>query len=334
MLADHGIRVISISENTGNGPAARMVEGIIERVDEFHSANMAADIKHGMRTFVERGFYLARSAPTGYKKVHVKDGGKFRPKLELDPPWNQLPRRVWQLALRDYGLKAIVTQVNKEGFLTKSGARPRLKLIYNMIKNPHYTGHTFWDYRNQNDNYAKSHEQVHSAIITEEEFETVQRKLAARRRTVIHPRTAATPHLFTDLGTCSQCGAKIAIKGSGNNKSYYFVCNTRFKRTKQACNLPRYPIAVNDPIIMDAIIGHVLNPANLRRLIHFVQSDFQVDTRTINDKLADIDAQLTNLDSRESQLLLALEMQTFETERVAQRMSLVTEQRATLITQR
>ena len=46
---------------------------------------MGADIKQGMRNSVERGFYLARSAPTGYKIVHVKDGGEYRPKLELDP---------------------------------------------------------------------------------------------------------------------------------------------------------------------------------------------------------------------------------------------------------
>ena len=44
MLAELGISVVSISENTGDGPAGRMVEGIIESVDEFHSANMGADI--------------------------------------------------------------------------------------------------------------------------------------------------------------------------------------------------------------------------------------------------------------------------------------------------
>ena len=91
LLAEHGIRVISISENTGEGPAGRMVEGIIESVDEFHSANMGVDIKQGMRNSVERGFYLARSAPTGYKIIHVKDGGKYRPKLELYPPMEPNP---------------------------------------------------------------------------------------------------------------------------------------------------------------------------------------------------------------------------------------------------
>ena len=47
LLAEYGVRVISISENIGDGPAGRMVEGIIESVDEFHSANMGADIKQG-----------------------------------------------------------------------------------------------------------------------------------------------------------------------------------------------------------------------------------------------------------------------------------------------
>ena len=143
MLADHGIRVISISENTGDGPAGRMVEGIIETVDEYTSANMGEDIKRGMRNSVERGFYLARSAPTGYKIIHVRDGGKHRPKLELDPPWDLLPRRVFQLALRDHGIKSIVRVLSDERFRTASGAEPGFKLVYSILKNPHYTGYTF-----------------------------------------------------------------------------------------------------------------------------------------------------------------------------------------------
>ena len=250
MLAEHGISVISISENTGDGPAGRMVEGIIESVDEFHSANMGADIKQGMRNSVERGFYLARSAPTGYKIIHVRDGGKYRPKLELDPPWDRIPRRIFELALRDYGLRTIANQLNKEGTCTRAGAEFNVAKVNRIIKNPHYTGYTFWDYRHKNGNYAKSLEQAHEAIISEEDFQKIQEKMASRYRDKAHPRTVAAEHLFNDIGVCAKCGRMIVIKGGQGNKYHYFVCARRFKYGKDSCDLPRYPIAANDPRLL------------------------------------------------------------------------------------
>ena len=329
-LSDLGIKVISISENIGDGPSGRMFEGIIESIDEFNSANMGEDIKRGMRNSVERGFYLASSPPTGYKIIHVRDGGKYRPKLKLDPPWHLLPKRVYQLGLRDYGLKSIQRALTEEGFRTSSGATPSIDLINRILKNPHYTGYTFWDYRGKNDNYAKSHEQAHEAIVTPEEWDSVQKKMASRRPDVKHPRTLASEHLFNDLGVCAKCLKRVVIKGSDGNKQYYFICSTRHKKGKSACDLPRYPLTDNDPIILEAIISHTLDVDNLRKLIDFVRADTNRDARSAEQKLADLDVMFANLDAREEQLLIAHEMQTFSPDRIRERASRINEERQAL----
>ena len=330
LLSDHGVKVVSITEETGDSPAGRMFEGIIETVDEYHSAGMGEDIKRGMRNSVERGSYLARSAPTGYKIVHVRDSGKHRPKLTLDPPWDQLPRRVLQLGLRDYGPKAIRQALIEEGIRTKSGAIPNLTLIYRILKNPHYTGYTVCDYRGNNDNYAKSNELAHEALITPPEWQTIQTKLASRRPQIKHPRTIAAEHLFNDLGVCAKCGHKISIKGSDGNKKYYFVCANRFKNTKSACDLPRYPIAENEPIILQAILAHTLDKRNLSNLINLVRTDKNTDIRSAEQKLADLDIMSANLDSREDQLLLAHEMKHFTPEKVEARAAQIAAEREVL----
>lgn len=323
MLAEYGIRVISISENTGDNPAGRMVEGIIESVDEFHSANMSVDIKQGMRNSTERGFYLARSAPTGYKIVHVRDGGKYRPKLELDPPWDLIPRRAFQLALADYGLKRIAQKMHEEGIRGKNGGIITRNKVSRMLHNPHYTGYTFWDYQKKNGNFAKSIEQAHEAIVTPEEWESVQKKMAARDRNSVHPRTAAAPYLFNDLGLCMQCGHRIGMKGSHGNKYTYFMCCTRLKLGKKACDLPRYPLSLNEPAILDVIISDVLSGHNIKTLIDHVQAVAPETHRTTQDKFAELEAQLDNLDSRETQLLMALEMQTFDMAKIQDRMDAI-----------
>ena len=63
----------------------RLLEGIIESVDEFYSENLAQDVVRGMREAASRGFFLASNAPFGYRRVKVSDGVKECPTLEVDP---------------------------------------------------------------------------------------------------------------------------------------------------------------------------------------------------------------------------------------------------------
>ncbi len=86
MLRKKGIRVVSITEHADDTPTGKLMEAIIESVDEFYSENLAQEVLRGMRESASRGFWMPTLAPYGYKKVHVQDGVKKGPKLELDPP--------------------------------------------------------------------------------------------------------------------------------------------------------------------------------------------------------------------------------------------------------
>ena len=90
MLRRKGIRVVSITEHADDSPTGKLMEAIIESVDEFYSENLAQDVVRGMREAALRGFFLASNAPFGYRRVKVSDGAKERPTLELtqpQPPW-------------------------------------------------------------------------------------------------------------------------------------------------------------------------------------------------------------------------------------------------------
>ena len=86
MLRRRGVRVVSITEQADDTPTGKLLEAIIESVDEFYSENLAQEVTRGMRESASRGFWVTTYAPYGYRKVYVQDGPKKRPKLELDPP--------------------------------------------------------------------------------------------------------------------------------------------------------------------------------------------------------------------------------------------------------
>ena len=84
MLRKIGVQVVSITEPLDDTPTGRLLEGIIESLDEFYSDNLGEDVTRGMREAASRGFYLSAKPPYGYRKVKVSDGLKERSKLEID----------------------------------------------------------------------------------------------------------------------------------------------------------------------------------------------------------------------------------------------------------
>ena len=57
LLRKRGIQIISINENIDEGPTGKLLEGIIESIDEFYSANLSQDTIRGLKENTMRGFW-------------------------------------------------------------------------------------------------------------------------------------------------------------------------------------------------------------------------------------------------------------------------------------
>ena len=63
MFRRRGVRVVSITEHADDSPAGKLMEAIIESVDEFYSENLAQEVVRGMREAASRGFWVTSYAP-------------------------------------------------------------------------------------------------------------------------------------------------------------------------------------------------------------------------------------------------------------------------------
>ena len=63
MLRKKGVKVVSITEHADDSPTCKLMEAIIESVDEFYSENLAQEVTRGMREAAFRGFWVATYAP-------------------------------------------------------------------------------------------------------------------------------------------------------------------------------------------------------------------------------------------------------------------------------
>ena len=112
MLRRKGIREVSITEQADDSATGRLLEGIIESVDEFYSENLAQEVVRGMREAASRGFWVASRVPYGYRKLMVQDGAKKRPTLEPDADTYPVVDRIFGMAESGKGILDIARTLN------------------------------------------------------------------------------------------------------------------------------------------------------------------------------------------------------------------------------
>ena len=144
MLRRRGVRVVSITEQADDTPTGKLLEAIIESVDEFYSENLAQEVTRGMREAASRGFWVTTYAPYGYKKVYVQDGVKKRPKLELHPPADAVTRRIFDMALQGSSILDVTKALNAEGVASPRGKQWLKTTVHNVLLNEAYTGTLVW----------------------------------------------------------------------------------------------------------------------------------------------------------------------------------------------
>ena len=121
LLRKHGVQVISITEPFDDSPSGKLLEAIIESLDEFYSANLAQDIVRGMRESASRGFLVHSGSPYGYKRIKVKDGNSELASLDVDPQTAPIVQRIFDCASRGDGLKGIAEALNADCIASPRG---------------------------------------------------------------------------------------------------------------------------------------------------------------------------------------------------------------------
>ena len=144
MLRRKGVRVVSITEHADDTPTGKLMEAIIESVDEFYSENLAQEVLRGMREAASRGFWISSHAPFGYNRVMVQDGPKKRPTLETDPDTSRIVKRIFNMAEAGKGTLEITRILNNEGIASPRGKLWGKTSVHGILTNEAYTGTLVW----------------------------------------------------------------------------------------------------------------------------------------------------------------------------------------------
>ncbi len=312
MLRRRGIRVVSITEQADDTPTGKLLEAIIESVDEFYSENLAQEVSRGMREAASRGFWMTSFAPYGYKRVHVQDGAKTRPRLELNPPSDAVVRRIFDMVLHGKSILDVTRVLNAEGIPTTNGKKWLKTTINTMLANEAYTGTLVWGANAKDGTPPVRIENAFPAIVSPQEFRKVRRLLKSRAPSKVNPRRASSAYLLSGLLKCETCGKAMTAADAKSGKYTYYVCHSLLKKGRGTCDTPRLSSKAFEKLIIDQIRENVLTESNIRDLVKLLDEEMDGAAKEQRERLETIEQELEDVKKRLGRIWQLLETTDIE----------------------
>ncbi len=313
LLKKKGIQVISINEQIDDTPAGKMLEGMLEVIDEFYSNNLASDTMRGMKENAERGFYCGGNIPYGYKLKSVNINGNEKKIFEINAEEAPVVKKIYNLCLKGEGAKDIAKYLNENYPLNSCWNNTR---ILSILHNEIYTGTFIWNKKNNDPVKIENH---HEAIIPREDFLKVQELINLRSPNITHPRSLSTRNLLNGLIYCSSCGKLYTSCSAKSGKFHYYICQSKLKAGNGICRQKILNIEKFDSYIISVIKERVLTDDNIKELIRLVNKEFSILEKEYRTKIENIQKAVSDLTRRRTKLYEAIELSELDVSDIAPR---------------
>lgn len=286
-----GVDVVSITEPFDDTPQGRLMEGILEVMAEFYSANLGQEVRKGMTEKARRGEVLGM-APVGYRNG---EGGR----LEPVPGAADAVRWIFETyAAGEMGFAAIARTLRQSGSTTFPGLPPlrwSAQAIRNVLRNEAYIGRRVWNMRGPRGRQRDPGEwivvsEAHEAIVTPELFHRAKEQTAAR----VGPRGTLGDYLLRGLVRCEECGGSMYMRrmtprGKPSGPATFILSCSHYARADGSCYFNWVPVdEVHDALLgsFKQILKDGVDPARFDFV--FPDSGFQGERATIERALQQV----------------------------------------------
>ncbi len=311
LLRRRGIRVVSINEPVDDTPSGRLIEGVIESMDEFYSANLAQDVTRGMRETASRGFWVSSNTPYGYRRVRVSDGAKERTKLAIKDDEAAVVRMIFAEASSGVGSKEIAIRLNNDGIRSPGGKRWGKATVHAMLRNPVYRGDLVFGKNGRYHQEAGIAPLVVPgavpAIIDSQKFDAVQSALESRAPTIKHPRRTAGSYLLSGLLHCGECGAAMYGHGAKSGQYHYYICTTASRSGNEACSASPVERTLIEARILERLLHVILADEHIERLVELTNEYLAESSDASKSVEQGLEKDLKDVRSRLAKLYEAME---------------------------
>ena len=306
-LRKNGVRVVSITEPAEDTPTGKLLEAMIESLDEFYSANLGEEVTRGMRESASRGFYTSSQAPFGYRKIKVREGGKEHTKLQVEPNEARVVTRIFNELLEGKGLIEVAKALNRDGIAGPRGRGWMKTTLRKILTNEAYVGTLVWGRSNIRGLPVIRVENAWTAIVDRDTLDRVRHMLEERAPSTLHPKRVASRYLLSGIARCGHCGKALVGQDAKSGQFTYYVCGTLLKKGAGSCPTRYLNSAQFERLVIEKIREHVLTTENLTQLVDIVNEEMDSLAAEYQQRLYSVIDEISDLNGRLERLYDAIE---------------------------
>lgn len=296
-LKDIDIKVISVSQKIDDTPEGELLEGFLETIDQYYTANLAVEVRKGLRENALKGKHAGGQVLFGYS---LDEEGYYVPNENA-----KIVKRIFEEYAAGYPKTNICERLNAEGYRNQRGKKFNTRTLYDLLRNEKYIGNYVYTIDKKEtirlDGIIKEHP------IDRKLWNEVQ-KLCEKGSLKGRERKQKRNYLLTGKTFCTECGNPICGSGSkrsGNRKdgklNYYYKCvgKTKYKNGCQSRSLNK---DVFEPKVLETVINVIMDEERIKQIAKTAFAELEamrdtpiVTTAQLKKELAGITAKQTRL---------------------------------------
>jgi DNA invertase Pin-like site-specific DNA recombinase len=316
-LKKAGVRLFSISQQTGDDPAGEMARKIFSVFDEYQSKENGKHTLRAMQENARQGFFNGSTPPLGYRTVEqVAQGNKgHKKRLELDPAEARIVKQVFGLYLNGHnghalGLHGLVAHLNQQGMTVRGKPWTRSRL-HELLTSRTAIGEYYFNMRSAKTRKLKPRSEwivvKVESIINEATFNRVQQLRHARSPVNVPPRVVNCPTLLTGLLKCAQCGAGMTLATGKGGRYRYYKCTSRMNKGSSSCPSGNLPMEKVDRLVLGALADRVFVPSRVQAMLDMIRKRLKRSRPQHAEVLKALKKELETLQQRTDKLYEAVE---------------------------
>ena len=215
-LKKNGVRVLSAKENITDDASGILIEGVLESMAEYYSAELSQKIKRGMALTASKCKFFGGFIPYGYK---VDEDKHFAINEETAP----VVKKMFEMLASGYNYADIARYLNGRGIPPARGEKWNKNSFHSIFANRKYLG-----------KYIYHGEEIDGGmprIIDDKLFDEVQEVLQKYAAAPSRGK-AVEEYILSEKLICGKCGSKMTgVSGKSKNKElyFYYACNGHVK---------------------------------------------------------------------------------------------------------
>lgn len=292
-LRKNGVKIVYAAESSVDGPEGIILEGLMESLAEYYSAELSQKLRRGIRESAMKFHSLG-----GYHALGLTSNKNHE--FVIDETQAPTVRYIFQQYAAGQSSAAIVADLNAKGKRTATGGAFNKNSIMRIVTNEQYIG-TY---------ISKAHnvrvENAIPAIIDRELWDKVQ-AMVQYNRAGRAPHTKRANYMLSGKLFCKLCDNSMkGISGTGKHgeKHYYYACS---KHAIHQCEKHNIEKSYLENLIASATADYILAPGKLEQIADRVIAVQLADQHRENPEKEMLEAELSENVRKQDNIMRAIE---------------------------